>query len=155
MYSHREAYERVTHKHEISVGRGWTRRAHQQCRPAHPPQQVLPGEVTDDTVARELAALATARQARATAVAHRRAVRASWNAARPACGPILASLRRASQLTQAQTAEILGVTQSTVATLEGQDSMRLSTLSTYLRAIGADRPHLVVTLDTTEFVIPL
>jgi len=98
---------------------------------------------------------AETRRQRAAEFEHRRAVRDAWSASRPPCGPILAAARREAGLTQVQVAELLGVSQSTVAAVERQNSVRLSTLGAYLYAIGAEEPHVVVTVGEAEFDIPL
>jgi DNA-binding XRE family transcriptional regulator len=48
----------------------------------------------------------------------------------------LKELRRAQELTQSQLAENLGIRQATVAKYERQSDLLLSTLSTYVRAMG-------------------
>ncbi len=48
----------------------------------------------------------------------------------------LKALRRARKLTQAQLAERLGVRQATVARFERQDDLLLSTLRSYVEAMG-------------------
>ena len=48
----------------------------------------------------------------------------------------LQELRKARELTQAQLAETLGVQQATVAKYERQSDLLLSTLTSYVRAMG-------------------
>lgn len=50
----------------------------------------------------------------------------------------LQDLRKAKQLTQVQLAETLGVQQATVAKYERQSDLLLSTLTSYVRAMGGD-----------------
>ena len=48
----------------------------------------------------------------------------------------LQELRKAKEMTQVQLAETLGIQQATVAKYERQSDLLLSTLSTYVRAMG-------------------
>ena len=50
----------------------------------------------------------------------------------------LQELRKAKQLTQVQLAETLGVQQATVAKYERQSDLLLSTLTSYVRAMGGE-----------------
>ncbi|NWG46397.1 MAG: helix-turn-helix transcriptional regulator [Alphaproteobacteria bacterium] len=50
----------------------------------------------------------------------------------------LQGLRKARQMTQVQLAEILGVQQATVAKYERQSDLLLSTLKSYVRAMGGE-----------------
>ncbi|QHQ35343.1 helix-turn-helix domain-containing protein [Algicella marina] len=50
----------------------------------------------------------------------------------------LQELRRAKKLTQVQLAETLGVQQATVAKYERQSDLLLSTLTSYVRAMGGE-----------------
>jgi len=50
----------------------------------------------------------------------------------------LAAMRRATGLTQTQLAANLGVGQAQVSKVERQDDMLISTLASYLAALGAD-----------------
>lgn len=50
----------------------------------------------------------------------------------------LAELRRTAGVTQLQVAQRLGMTQGNVSRFEHQSDMLLSTLATYLEAIGAE-----------------
>ncbi len=63
----------------------------------------------------------------------------------------LASVRRATGLTQTQVADALGVGQAAVSKIERQNDLLLSTLSAYLTALGVDA-KLVVTVagETVE-----
>jgi transcriptional regulator with XRE-family HTH domain len=55
----------------------------------------------------------------------------------------LAAIRRAAGLTQIQLAATLGVGQAQVSKLERQSDMLISTLSSYLTALGVDAQILV------------
>jgi transcriptional regulator with XRE-family HTH domain len=67
----------------------------------------------------------------------------------------LAAIRRAAGLTQVRLAEILAVGQAQVSKIERQEDMLLSTLTSYLAALGADAKIVVevgekaVTYDLT------
>jgi transcriptional regulator with XRE-family HTH domain len=50
----------------------------------------------------------------------------------------LAVIRRASRLTQTELARILGVGQAQISKVERQDDMLISTLASFLAALGAD-----------------
>lgn len=50
----------------------------------------------------------------------------------------LQELRKAKELTQAQLAETLGIQQATVAKYERQSDLLLSTLTSYVRAMGGN-----------------
>lgn len=50
----------------------------------------------------------------------------------------LRELRKAKEMTQVQLAEALGVQQATVAKYERQSDLLLSTLTSYVRAMGGD-----------------
>ena len=112
-------------------------------------------DTTDAAIYEDLVAIEKVRASRSALVEHNRAVRDAWDASRPPCGPILAAARKRAGLTQSEVAERLGVTQSTVASIERQTSVRLSSLSQYLFAIGAEQPHVVVTVNGADIEIPL
>jgi DNA-binding XRE family transcriptional regulator len=67
----------------------------------------------------------------------------------------LAMIRRASDLTQVQIAQKLGVGQAVVSRLERHHDMLLSTLADYLHATGAEHPRIVATLNGTEVELNL
>jgi hypothetical protein len=67
----------------------------------------------------------------------------------------LAMIRRASDLTQVEVAERLGVGQAVVSRLERRSDMLLSTLAEYLHATGAEQPRIVVLLNGMEMEIDL
>ena len=50
----------------------------------------------------------------------------------------LAAIRRASGLTQTELATILGVGQAQISKIERQNDMLISTLASYLTALGVD-----------------
>lgn len=56
----------------------------------------------------------------------------------------LSAIRNAAQLTQNEIAASMGITQSAVSRLEGQNDMLLSTLLGYLSATGAESASIVV-----------
>lgn len=56
----------------------------------------------------------------------------------------LSAIRNAAQLTQNEIAASMGITQSAVSRLEGQNDMLLSTLLGYLTATGAESASIVV-----------
>lgn len=56
----------------------------------------------------------------------------------------LAAIRNAAQLTQNEIAASMGIRQSAVSRLEGQNDMLLSTLLGYLNATGAESASIVV-----------
>lgn len=56
----------------------------------------------------------------------------------------LSAIRNAAQLTQNQIAASMGIKQSAVSRLEGQNDMLLSTLLGYLNATGAESASIVV-----------
>jgi transcriptional regulator with XRE-family HTH domain len=58
----------------------------------------------------------------------------------------LAAMRRAAGLTQTELASNLGVGQAQVSKIERQDDMLISTLASYLVALGVDA-KLVVEMD--------
>ena len=70
----------------------------------------------------------------------------------------LAALRQAAELTQSELARRLGVTQAAIGRIEQLHDLLLSTLNSYLRAIG-DRASVIVTfaddhqttLDLSQF----
>jgi transcriptional regulator with XRE-family HTH domain len=64
-------------------------------------------------------------------------------------------IRRASDLTQVQIAQKLGVGQAVVSRLERHHDMLLSTLADYLHATGAEHPRIVATLNGTEVELNL
>ena len=67
----------------------------------------------------------------------------------------LAAIRRATGLTQVELAAILGVGQAQVSKIERQDDMLISTLASYLAALGVEAKLVVemgdqlVTYDLT------
>jgi len=61
----------------------------------------------------------------------------------------LQKLRKAKDLTQVQLAEVLGISQATVAKYERQSDLLLSTLSSYVKAMGG-RLNLVVQFPGKE-----
>ena len=56
----------------------------------------------------------------------------------------LSAIRNAAQLTQNEIAASMGIKQSAVSRLEGQNDMLLSTLLGYLNATGAESASIVV-----------
>ncbi|HET6739466.1 MAG TPA: helix-turn-helix transcriptional regulator [Kribbella sp.] len=67
----------------------------------------------------------------------------------------LAMIRRASDLTQVDVAEKLGVGQAVVSRLERRNDMLLSTLADYLHATGAQNPRIVAVLNGMEVELDL
>ena len=67
----------------------------------------------------------------------------------------LAMIRRASDLTQVEVAEKLGVGQAVVSRLERRSDMLLSTLADYLHATGAEHPRIVAVLNGMEVELDL
>ncbi|WP_405070203.1 helix-turn-helix transcriptional regulator [Kribbella sp. NBC_01510] len=67
----------------------------------------------------------------------------------------LAMIRRASDLTQVEVAEKLGVGQAVVSRLERRSDMLLSTLADYLHATGAEHPRIVAVLNGVEVELDL
>lgn len=67
----------------------------------------------------------------------------------------LAMIRRASDLTQVEVAEKLGVGQAVVSRLERRRDMLLSTLADYLHATGAEHPRIVAVLNGMEVELDL
>jgi transcriptional regulator with XRE-family HTH domain len=67
----------------------------------------------------------------------------------------LAAIRRATGLTQTQLAANLGVGQAQISKVERQDDMLISTLASYLKALGVNASQVVelgehkVTYDVT------
>ena len=61
----------------------------------------------------------------------------------------LAAIRRAAGLTQIQLAAKLGVGQAHISKIERQSDMLLSTLSTYLAALGVEAQIIVEVGDQT------
>ena len=53
----------------------------------------------------------------------------------------LAALRQAAELTQVELARRMGVTQAAISRMEQPHDLLLSTLNSYLQAIGGTRPH--------------
>lgn len=66
----------------------------------------------------------------------------------------LASIRRATGLTQVELAANLGVGQAQISKIERQSDMLLSTLAAYLDALGV-RAHLVVDVDERTAIFNL
>lgn len=69
-------------------------------------------------------------------------------------GETLAAIRLRAGLTQTQVAERMGISQSDVSKLERRTDVRVSTLRTYARAIGA-RLHLGLRLRGDPAPVPL
>jgi transcriptional regulator with XRE-family HTH domain len=61
----------------------------------------------------------------------------------------LASIRRATGLTQTQLAADLGIGQAAVSKIERQSDMVLSTLASYLKALGVGASLVVAVGDQT------
>lgn len=66
----------------------------------------------------------------------------------------LTELRRARAFTQAQLAKSLGVSQAQVSRIEHQSDLYLSTLESYIEAMGG-RLELVATFDDTRVTLTL
>ncbi len=66
----------------------------------------------------------------------------------------LAAVRKASDLTQADVAERLGMAQAGVSRLENQGDMLLSTLGKYLEAVG-QHPRLVIEIHGHDYELDL
>lgn len=62
----------------------------------------------------------------------------------------LAQIRRAAEVTQAEMAVRLDITQGSVSQLEHRGDVLLSTLSEYLAALGAEA-HITVTIGDRTF----
>jgi DNA-binding XRE family transcriptional regulator len=60
-----------------------------------------------------------------------------------------AALRKARELTQVELAAKLGVTQATVAAMEGRTDTQIGTLAKYIRAMGGDLQLLAVFPEAT------
>jgi len=60
-----------------------------------------------------------------------------------------AALRKARELTQVELAKKLGVTQATVAAMEGRSDTQIGTLAKYIRAMGGDLQLLAVFPEAT------
>lgn len=67
----------------------------------------------------------------------------------------LADIRKASNLTQQQMAQMLGTDQGTISKIEHRDDLLLSTLRQYLAATGAVHPKIVVEKDGVEITLEL
>ena len=67
----------------------------------------------------------------------------------------LADIRKASNLTQQQMAQLLGTDQGTVSKSERRDDILLSTLRQYLAAAGARHPKIVVEKNGVEITLEL
>jgi len=67
----------------------------------------------------------------------------------------LAALRRAAALTQVEVAERLGITQAAVAKTEQREDLLLSTLSSYLKALGGHGRVVVEFDDGREIDVDL
>jgi transcriptional regulator with XRE-family HTH domain len=61
----------------------------------------------------------------------------------------LAAIRRATGLTQTELAHSLGVGQAQISKVERQDDMLLSTLASYLKALGVTASLLVEVTEQT------
>jgi DNA-binding transcriptional regulator YiaG len=89
-----------------------------------------------------------AKPAVATEVAEGREERAEMNRT---YAMNLAAIRKAADLTQAALAERLGMDQGSVSRLENRQDMLLSTLASYLRAIGVENAPIVVTVHGVDY----
>lgn len=67
----------------------------------------------------------------------------------------LAQIRRARDVTQAEVAEGIGVSQAQVSRIESQADLYLSTLERYLEAVGADLELIAVFSDGTRVPLTL
>ncbi|MEO7014942.1 MAG: helix-turn-helix transcriptional regulator [Leifsonia sp.] len=67
----------------------------------------------------------------------------------------LAMIREAGNLTQAELASRLEVTQGAISRLEGRDDALLSTLQNYLEAAGATHPRFIVTVNGADVELEL
>jgi DNA-binding transcriptional regulator YiaG len=67
----------------------------------------------------------------------------------------LAALRQAAQLTQVELAERMGVTQAAISRLEQPHDLLLSTLNSYLNAIGGHASMIVRFADGHEAILDL
>lgn len=67
----------------------------------------------------------------------------------------LAALRQAAELTQAELARRMGVTQAAISRLEQPHDLLLSTLNSYLRAIGGTARMIVSFADGHETILDL
>lgn len=67
----------------------------------------------------------------------------------------LAALRRASNLTQAEVARRMGVKQPALSGMEGRDDLLLSTLASYLGAVGATRVAITAEINGESVTIPV
>lgn len=67
----------------------------------------------------------------------------------------LVDIRKANGMTQKYVGALMGIGQQSVSTLEtGDQSVRLSTLQRYARAVGADLTVEVVPDEETDYVVP-
>jgi DNA-binding transcriptional regulator YiaG len=67
----------------------------------------------------------------------------------------LAALRQAAELTQAELAQRMGVTQAAISRMEQPHDLLLSTLNSYLRAIGGHASMIVRFADGHEAILDL
>ena len=67
----------------------------------------------------------------------------------------LAALRQAAQLTQVELAQRMGVTQAAISRLEQPHDLLLSTLNSYLQAIGGHASMIVRFADGHEAILDL
>jgi DNA-binding transcriptional regulator YiaG len=67
----------------------------------------------------------------------------------------LAALRQAAQLTQAELAQRMGVTQAAISRMEQPHDLLLSTLNSYLQAIGGHASMIVRFADGHEAILDL
>ncbi|MFZ4841717.1 helix-turn-helix domain-containing protein [Mycetocola saprophilus] len=65
----------------------------------------------------------------------------------------LTMIREAQNLTQADIARLLQISQGAVSQLENRSDMLLSTLRNYIQAIGAQNPRLIVTVNGEDVEI--
>jgi len=83
------------------------------------------------------------------------AIRADMDAEQAAYDRALANLRRARSFTQVQLARALGVSQAQISRIENQTDLYLSTLASYVAALGGELELRAVFDDEQEFPIEL
>lgn len=66
----------------------------------------------------------------------------------------LAALRKAAELTQTELAQLLGVSQAAVAKTEQRQGLLLSTLNSYIEALGG-QAHIVISFNGEEIDLDL
>lgn len=111
--------------------------------------------LSEEELAADLKMLSRLRRARDESLEHNRAALRLWEESRVPVGPVLAEARQISGMTQAEVGRRLGLRQQSIAAIERQDSVRLSSLWQFLYAIGAEQPYLVTTVKGVEIEIPL